>query len=90
MLLANIPLNNLNNEFLVKYTGKIIPAMITLRKGYVDEIYIETLTKIRNAVIDKKIWVSIDETTDSLKLFVTNVIIGTLETDNTGQTFLLN
>ncbi|XP_022180013.1 uncharacterized protein LOC111040403 [Myzus persicae] len=94
MLSANIPLNKLNNEsfksFLVKYTGKIIPAVTTLRKGYVDEIYDETLIKIRNAVIDKKIWVSIDETTDSLGRFVANVIIFTLETDTPGQTFLLN
>lgn len=94
MLSANIPLNKLNNEsfksFLVKYTGKIIPAVTTLRKGYVDEIYDETLIKIRNAVIDKKIWVSIDETTDFLGRFVANVIIGTLETDKPGQIFLLN
>lgn len=94
MLSANIPLNKLNNEsfksFLVKYTGNIIPAVTTLRKGYVDEIYNETLIKIRNAVIDKKIWVSIDETTDSLGRFVAHVIIGTLETDKPGQTFLLN
>jgi len=59
MLSANIPLNKLNNEtfksFLVKYTGKIISAVTTLRKGYVDEIYHETLIKIRNAVIDKKL-----------------------------------
>ncbi|KAL4113932.1 hypothetical protein QTP88_017482 [Uroleucon formosanum] len=79
MLSANIPLNKLNNEsfksFLVKYTGKIIPAVTTLRKGYVDEIYDETLIKIKNAVIDKKIWVSIDQTTDSLGRFVANIII---------------
>ncbi|KAL4084278.1 hypothetical protein QTP88_028103 [Uroleucon formosanum] len=94
MLSANIPLNKLNNEsfksFLVKYTGKIIPAVTTLRKSYVDEIYDETLIKIKNAVIDKKIWVSIDQTTDSLGRFVANIIIGTLETDKPGQTFLLN
>jgi len=45
LLSANIPLNKLNNEsfksFLVKYTGKILPAVTTLRKGYVDEIYDE-------------------------------------------------
>lgn len=91
MLSANIPLNNESfKSFLVKYTGKIIPAVTTLRKGYVNEIYDETLTKIRNAVINKKIWVSIDKTTDSLGRFVANVIIGTLETDTPGQTFLLN
>jgi len=32
----------------------------------------------------------IDETTDSLGRFVANVMIGNLETDTPGQTFLLN
>jgi len=94
MLSANIPLNKLSNvqfkEFLQKYTGKQIPAITTLRKGYVDEIYSETMNKIRNAITGKKIWVSIDETTDSLGRYVANVVIGTLETDGPGQTFLLN
>jgi len=76
--------------FLEKYTGEEIPAITTLRKGYVDEIYTETINKIRNAVIGKQIWVSIDETTDSLGRFVVNVIIGTLETDSSEQSFLLN
>ncbi|KAL4112216.1 hypothetical protein QTP88_016047 [Uroleucon formosanum] len=78
------------NRDLLKYTGKIISAVTTLRKGYVDEIYDETLIKIINAVIDKKMWVAIDETTDSLGRFVANIIIGTLKTDKPGQTFLLN
>jgi len=82
MLSANIPLNKLGNvqlkQFLEKYTGKQIPAITTLRKGYVDEIYSETINKIRNAVIGKKIWVSIDETTESLGQYIANVVIGTL------------
>jgi len=94
MLSANIPLNKLGNvqfkQFLEKYTGKQIPAITTLRKGYVDEIYSETMNKIRNAITGKKIWVSIDETTDSLGRYIANVVIGTLETDGPGQTFLLN
>jgi len=76
MLSANIPFNKLSNiqfkAFLEKYTGKEIPAITTnittLRKFYVyitvDEIYTEIINKIRNTVIDKKIWVSIDEITD--------------------------
>lgn len=70
--------------------GKQIPAITTLRKGYVDEIYSETMNKIRNAITGKNIWVSIDETTDSLGRFIANLVIGTLETDDPGQTFLLN
>lgn len=90
----NMPLNKLANikfkEFLEKYVGKQIPAITTLHKGYVDEIYSESMNKIRNAITGKKIWVSIDETTDSLGRYIANVVIGTVETDGPGQTFLLN
>uniref|UniRef100_A0A2S2PQT6 CGG triplet repeat-binding protein 1 n=1 Tax=Schizaphis graminum TaxID=13262 RepID=A0A2S2PQT6_SCHGA len=51
LLSANIPLNKLNNpkfrEFLLKYTGKDIPFESTLRKGYIDDVYNQTLNKIR-------------------------------------------
>ncbi|KAE9536846.1 hypothetical protein AGLY_006908 [Aphis glycines] len=94
LLSANIPLNKLNNpkfrEFLLKYTGKDIPFESTLRKGYVDDVYNQTLNKIRMYVDGKKIWVSIDETTDVTGRFVANVIIGTLEEHGPGQIFLLN
>lgn len=58
LLSANIPLNKLNNpkfrEFLLKYTGKDIPFESTLRKGYVDDVYNQTLNKIRMYVNGKK------------------------------------
>lgn len=38
----------------------------------------------------KKIWVSIDETSDVEGRYVANVIIGTLEIDSPGKSFLLN
>lgn len=38
----------------------------------------------------KKIWVSIDKTTDVTGRFVSNVIIGTLEENGPGKIFLLN
>lgn len=38
----------------------------------------------------KKNWVSIDEATDVEGRYVTNMIIGRLEIDNLGKTFLLN
>lgn len=59
MLSANIVLNKLNNKsfksYLEKYTGQVISAMTTLRKGYIGKIYDGTLIKIRNDVIDNKI-----------------------------------
>jgi hypothetical protein len=66
-LSANIPLNKLSNSsfknFLIKYTRKEVPRKSALRKGYVDEVYKNTINKIRNYVDGKKIWVSSDETT---------------------------
>jgi len=47
------------------------------------------MDKLRVTVQDKKIWVSIDETTDSNGRYVTNVIIGTLEIDCPGKIMLL-
>lgn len=93
MLLSNIPLNKLSNEFksfLEKYTNESIPSETTLRKGYVDDIYQETLLKIRNYVDKKKIWISVDETTDVTGRFVANVVIGKLEIDRAGEIFLLH
>lgn len=40
--------------------------------------------------MEKKIWVSIDETTDAEGRFIASVIIGTLLPDRTGEICLLN
>jgi uncharacterized Zn finger protein (UPF0148 family) len=94
LLSANIPLNKLNNHnfksFLEKYTSKEIPNQTTLRKGYVNDIYEDILVKTRSFKFGKKIWVSIDETTDSAGLYTASVIVGTLELNGPGHVFLLN
>lgn len=47
LLSAIIPLNKLSNNqfrnFLETYTGKKIPIESTLKQGYVDDLYIETI-----------------------------------------------
>jgi len=47
MLSANIPLYKLENkhfrEFLELYTKKEIPKEATLRKSYVDDLFLETI-----------------------------------------------
>jgi len=45
---------------------------------------------IRLYVENKKIWVFIEETTDTNGRFVANVILGTLEIGNINKMFLLN
>lgn len=93
-VVGNIPFYKLVNkdfrEFLELYTKKEIPKEATLRKGYVDDIFVETIEKIKKCVDEKKIWISIDETTDAEGRFIANVIIGTLTVDEPGSIFLLN
>jgi hypothetical protein len=61
-----------------------------LRKGYVNDVCNHTLNKNRMYIDGKKIWVSVNETTDITSRFIENVIIGTLEENGPGQVFLLN
>jgi len=93
LMSSNIPLHKISNihfrSFLEKYTGKEIPTVTTLRKTYVNDCYDDTMKIIRNYVTGKKIWVSIDETTDKSGRFIANVVIGTLEFDQPGKIFLL-
>lgn len=90
---ANIPLGKLNNsklrDFLERHTGHTLPDESTLRKNYLIKCYEDTLNHIRECVNGKKIYVSIDESTDSEGRYVANVVIGTLETNSPGQVFLL-
>jgi len=44
---------------------------------------------LENISLKKKMWVSIDETTDVEGRFITNVIVGTLLIDGPGEIFLL-
>jgi hypothetical protein len=94
MVSANISLSKLKNEnfrnFLLKYTGQHIPNESAIRKNYVVNTYNNTMNSIRTYVKNKKLWVSIDETTDVDGRYVANVIIGTLEIGCSGKTFLFN
>lgn len=94
MLSANIPLNKLSDthfkQFFIKYTGKNVPDQTKLRKGNVDYCYQEVIVEIRQKVVEKKIWVSIDETADAEGHYIASVIIGTLLPDRAGEIFLFN
>lgn len=85
LLSADIPLAKLNNDvfkqFLEKYTGKIVPAVSTLRTNCVKDLYDSAIRKIKEAVRGQFVWISIDETTDIQGRYVANVIIGVLSAD---------
>jgi len=58
--------------------------------GYVDKCYIDTINEIKKKVDGKKIWLSMDETTDVEGRYIVSTIIGTLLHDSPGEIFLLN
>ena len=82
MLSADIPLNKLGNiafkNFLSTYIGRSIPDQTTLRKYYVSSLCNETITILRNKVAGRKIWVSLDETTDIEQRYIICFIFGVL------------
>lgn len=94
MVNANIPLYKLENpsfrSFLEKYTQHSVPNESTLRKGYLNNCYDETMKTIRKALQGQRIWISIDETTDTLGRFIGNVIVGVMSGDEPQKSFLLH
>lgn len=93
MMAANIPWRCLNNDtfrnFLKKYTVQHIPHESTLRKGYLDDCYDSAIQAIRSDIGDNFVWISVDETTDSMGRQVANLIVGKLCDENTTKPHLL-
>jgi hypothetical protein len=81
--------NPLLKAFLEKYTNKIIPSVKSLRQTYLPLCYGKIISHIKKELFDKKIWISIDETTDSTGRSIGNVIIGSLDGKNT-KSYLIN
>lgn len=94
LLAADIPFYKLSNpvlcQFLEKYTGNLIPHESTLRKNYLPNCYSATLDTIRKSMENKKIWLSVDETTDSANRAITNVLVGSLDRDFPSKSYLLH
>ncbi len=90
---ADIPLWKLENKllkcFLEMYTKEHVPSESTLRKNYVDPCYTQILQKIKDDLREKKIWISIDETTDAVGRYVANVIVGSMDASKPSKVYLL-
>lgn len=59
-----------------EYTKTVIPDESTLRKTYIPRHFETTIKEIRNQLHNMDIWVSLDETTDSLGRYVANFVVG--------------
>ena len=78
---ADILLSKLNNPklrlFLKKRTMKTVPNESTLRKNYVDNVFLKGNQAIRQIIRDNLIYFHVDETTNSCGRYVANLLIGT-------------
>ena len=73
LISSDISLNKLSSRpfssFLLKYTPYAVPDQSILRKYHVQDLYKETISYLRHKEDGKKLWVSLDETTDVCCLF---------------------
>jgi hypothetical protein len=75
--------------FLEQHTGNSIPDESTLRKNYIPQCYDDDIRRIRESIRGKKIFVSIEETSDVEGRYIANVIIGTMVIGRPGKILLL-
>ena len=69
----------------------MIPSETVLRKSYLRECHQSKMDKIKEKLTGRKLWVSIDETTDSCGRAIVNCVIGTLSPDPEGcKPYLIN
>lgn len=93
---ANIPIKKISHpsviNFLEKYINRDAPSETTLRSKYVPLLYEQCLQVMRSKAMNKCIWVSLDETTDSEQRLVANFIFGILDDneEERGKCYLLN
>lgn len=99
LIMCNIPWSKVDNpnfrNFFEKYICKCnnkdrtIPSESLLRKKYLSEIYDDKMKLIQSKIQNKKIWISLDETTDSLGRFVVNFLVKPLSENVSEPIYLL-
>lgn len=92
---TNIPIHKIIHpsfiEFMQKYTKKEIPSDSNIRTNYLPILYDLTMRKLREKADGRKIWVSVDETTDVEMRMVANFVFGILDDEaERGKSYLLN
>ena len=94
-LSADIPLFKISNpdlkSFLEKYTQKNISSESLLRKSYLKQCYEIVMNKMKERLIERILWISIDETVDSCGRAVGNCVIRILSSDKEQyKSYLIN
>lgn len=91
-LKEGIPLHKLENgplrDIFDKYCSVKLPSVRTLRR-MVPQLCEKNLEEIRENIGDSRIWLSVDEATDSLGRYIANVVVGKLDPDNVQKGYLI-
>jgi len=78
---AEIPSSKLNNKSL-QISRRLCPKETLnhqiLRDNYIEDIFVEKLNQIREVIADNCVYSIVDETTDSCRTYVLNVMVGAL------------
>lgn len=82
MVAADIPFTKLTvpafRDFLETECRRMVPEESTIRKNYVPVLVDKCMSKVKDALQGKYVWIQIDETTDACGRYVTNVVAGTM------------
>lgn len=93
LLSADIPFHKLKDpvfkKFLEKYTNHHVPDSYTLNSNYLKVCYDRILKKMQNDLNNERIWVSIDETTNTAGRFIANVVVGAMKKETSTKAYLL-
>ena len=89
-----IPFHKINDplfkNFIEKFTQFKCPEESNLRKYVLPSIYDKKIEEIKNELKDDYIWLSVDETTDTMGRHVCNVLVGPLNKNKPNKSYLLN
>lgn len=102
LILCNIPWNQVNNpefkNFFEKYfcancccvcADRGVPDESLLRKVYLDKFYEKKIQTIHERITDKKLWMSLDETTDFLGRNVVHFLVRPLNESSPNRPYLI-
>lgn len=91
---SDIPLRKLSNpalsSFLAKWIQVPIPDESTLRKNYIPILYSERLSQIQKLFANAKVWVGMDELTDTTGRAIGAVLAGRLSPDGFEAPYLIH
>lgn len=92
LILCNIPWSQMKNpafkQFFSKYlccqcaNQPTLPSESWLRKVYLDKLYQKQISSIHDNLSNEKIWISLDETTDSLGRYIVHFLVKPLNSFN--------